>query len=420
MFLDRVKILCKAGNGGNGSVAFRREKFVPNGGPDGGDGGKGGDIIFQSTSSMTNLGEFRFKKVFKAENGDNGSGNNKYGKSAKDMTILVPIGTIIKNSTNNKILADFINDNEKVVLLKGGNGGKGNAKFATSTKQAPMFAENGIQTKEFELLLELKTIADVGLVGFPNVGKSSLLSQVSNAKPKIANYHFTTLAPNVAVVKAYNSSFVMADIPGLISGASEGLGLGYDFLMHIERTRLLIHVVDISGSEGRDPYKDYLAINYELSNYSEKVSKIPQIIALNKMDLVQDEKIVDDFIKKLPKDAVVCKISAISKTGIDDLMKVVVNKLSSIPKPSRLEVEEENIDRRNNNMFKVYKINETFVVEGDLIDEILRGVVLDDFTSNAYFQKRIKDEGIDKELKKLGIKEGDKVKFGDIEFEYAE
>ena len=233
MFLDKVKIVCKAGNGGDGCISFRREKYVPNGGPDGGDGGKGGNIIFKSTAELTNLTEFRYKKVFRAENGEGGSGSNRYGKSAKDLTILVPVGTVVKDAETGKVLADFIAKDEEFVILKGGAGGRGNAKFATATKQAPRFSELGVKTKEFELLLELKTIADVGLLGFPNVGKSSLLAAVSNAKPKIANYHFTTLSPNIGVVKFFNSSFVLADIPGLISGASEGLGLGHDFLKHI-------------------------------------------------------------------------------------------------------------------------------------------------------------------------------------------
>ena len=296
MFLDKVKIVCKAGNGGDGCISFRREKYVPNGGPDGGDGGKGGNIIFKSTAEMTNLTEFRYKKVFRAENGEGGSGNNRYGKSAKDLTILVPVGTVVKEAETGKVLADFIEKDEEFVILKGGAGGRGNAKFATATKQAPRFSELGIKTKEFELILELKTIADVGLLGFPNVGKSSLLASVSNAKPKIANYHFTTLSPNIGVVKFFNSSFVLADIPGLISGASEGLGLGHDFLKHIERTRLLIHVVDISGSEGRDALEDYKKINSELKNYGNNLDKIPQIIALNKCDLCENREKIEEFI----------------------------------------------------------------------------------------------------------------------------
>ena len=301
MILDKVKIICKAGNGGDGKVSFRREMFVPNGGPDGGDGGKGGNVVFKVTNKVSNLEEFRYKKKFYAEDGQPGQARNCYGKYGKDVVIVVPQGTVVKNAETGKVLADMYNLDDEVVLLKGGMGGRGNAKFVTPTRQAPKYSELGVKTKPFEFQLELKTIADVGLVGFPNVGKSTLLASVSNAKPKIANYHFTTLAPNIGVVSGYGESFVMADIPGLISGASEGVGLGLEFLRHIERTRLLVHVVDISGSEGRDPYQDYQVINNELGQYSDKVGNIKQIVALNKCDLVYNKDVIEDFKKKLPK-----------------------------------------------------------------------------------------------------------------------
>ena len=420
MFLDKVKIVCKAGNGGDGCISFRREKYVPNGGPDGGDGGKGGNIIFKSTAELTNLTDFRYKKVFKAENGESGSGNNRYGKSAKDLTILVPVGTVIKDSQTGKVLADFIKKDEEFVILKGGAGGRGNAKFATATKQAPRFSELGIKTKEFELILELKTIADVGLLGFPNVGKSSFLASVSNAKPKIANYHFTTLSPNIGVVKFFNSSFVLADIPGLISGASEGLGLGHDFLKHIERTRLLIHVVDISESEGRNALEDYKKINDELKNYGSELDKIPQIIALNKCDLCENRDKIEEFKKKV-KNVPIYEISAVAHMGLNELLEAVVKKLETLPKTERLLIEETEIDKVDNKQYEIIRDGKYFIVRGGLIDQILRGVVLSDYRSNAYFQKRIKEEGIIDALKEKGLKEGDLVKLGnDIELEYVE
>ena len=421
MFLDKVKIECKAGNGGNGVVAFRREKFVPNGGPSGGDGGKGGDIIFEVNKNMDNLGEFRFKKKFKAEDGLAGSANNKFGKDGKDLVIYVPKGTVIKNAKSGKILADMFDDDDRIVILQGGTGGRGNSHFATSTRQAPRFAEQGVVTKSFELILELKTLADVGLVGFPNVGKSTLLSSVSNAKPKIANYHFTTLTPNIAVVNGFGKSFVMADIPGLISGASEGLGLGIDFLRHIERTRLLIHVVDISASEGRDPYSDYLAINKELKKYGEHVEKIPQIVALNKSDMVVDPSIIDNFKAKLPKNIDVFVISAFAHTGLDELIECVIKTLEKLPKIERTEVEETNIDKRDLRQFKVEKLGDKlFEVTGELVFEIMKRVNLEDMTSNAYFQKRIKNDGIIDALKEIGLQEGDLIRIGDYELQYFE
>lgn len=421
MLMDEVKITCKAGDGGNGKVSFRREKFVPNGGPDGGDGGNGGSIIFRVTNKVSNLGEFRFKKHFFAENGQDGGSGNCYGKYGDDVIIYVPLGTVIRNAQNGKVLADMIDINDEIVLLKGGMGGRGNAKFATATRQAPRYSELGVKTKPFEIILELKTIADVGVIGFPNVGKSTLLSSVSNARPKIANYHFTTLAPNIGVVNAFDSSFVMADIPGLISGASENVGLGFDFLRHIERTRLLIHVVDISGSEGRDPFDDYIAINRELQNYSDKVANIPQIIALNKCDLLEDHKAVDDFKSKIDENIPVFEISAVSYAGLNELLKAVVQKLSTLPVFERLEVEEYDIDKRDTKEYAILKIdNHTYKVTGNLIEEITRRVVLEDYTSNAYFQKQLKDEGIIEKLKEKGLSEGDTVIIGDIEFEYEE
>lgn len=420
MFYDRVKIKCKAGNGGEGCVSFLREKFAPNGGPDGGDGGNGGNIVFKTSPNVTNLADFRYTCVFRAKNGEPGGKKNKTGKSAPDTVILVPVGTVIKNAETDKVVADLNEPNMEIVLLHGGVGGKGNTRYATPTRQAPRFSGKGGITQEYNLILELKTIADVGLIGYPNVGKSSLLATISNAKPKIANYHFTTLAPNVGVVKAYDTTFVMADIPGLIEGASEGAGLGHYFLRHIERTRLLVHVVDISGSEGRDPYLDYETINHELKKYSEKVANIPQIIALNKSDLVVDESVIQDFKNKV-KGVPIFVISAVAYLGINELLKEIVDKLKTIPKPESLQVEEKLKSLAN---IKEYTINLTdegyFEVSGPLIDSIAFGVVLDEVASMAYFQKRLKDEGIIDKLKSMGLKEGDTVKMCDLEFEYTE
>lgn len=421
MFLDKVKIECKAGNGGNGVIAFRREKYVPNGGPNGGDGGKGGDIIFRVSKNINNLGDFRYKKKFKAEDGSAGSGNNKFGKVGADLYINVPKGTVIKNAETGKVIADMFDDDEEVIILKGGQGGRGNSHFATSTRQAPRFAEQGVVTKPFELILELKTLADVGLVGFPNVGKSTLLSSVSNARPKIANYHFTTLAPNIAVVNAFSKSFVMADIPGLISGASEGLGLGIDFLRHIERTRLLVHVVDISGSEGRDPYEDYLAINHELEKYGESVSSIPQIIALNKSDMLEDESKIDEFKSNFENTENIFVISAHAHLGLDELIEYVIKTLDKLPEIKRSEIEESEIDKRDLREFKVQKVESgVFEVTGELVFEIMKRVNLEDMTSNAYFQKRIKNDGIIDALIEIGLQEGDMIRIGDYELQYFE
>lgn len=420
MFLDKVTIFCKAGNGGDGKVSFHRAKFVPNGGPDGGDGGDGGNIIFKATNKVSNLEAFRYKRSYLATDGEPGGSNNKFGKSGKDLIIVVPQGTVIKNAKNDKVLADMYNNDEEVVILKGGIGGRGNTHFATPTRQAPKYSELGVKTDKFEIKLELKTIADVGLVGFPNVGKSTLLASVSNARPKIANYHFTTLAPNIGVATAKGSSFVMADIPGLISGASEGVGLGLDFLRHIERTRLLVHVVDISGSEGRDPINDYNVINNELKKYSDKVGNIAQIVALNKIDLLQDKSVVEKFKKVVPKGTEVFEISAAAHIGLNELLSAIVKKLETIPVPERIEVEQVAIDKKDRS-YKIVKVCEgLYEVTGNLIDEITRRVVLDDYTSNAYFQKQIREEGIIDELKKKGLKDGDTVRLNGIELEYTE
>ncbi len=418
MFLDKATIFCKAGNGGRGSAHFHRDKKNPKGGPDGGDGGKGGDIVFRVTNNATSLENFRFSKHFEAGNGLDGSENRSTGKDGKDIIILVPRGTVIRNAKTKLVVADMCG--EDVVLLKGGKGGRGNVHFATPTRQAPRFSEDGVKTKQFELVLELKTIADVGLIGFPNVGKSTLLAAVSNATPKIANYHFTTLSPNIGVVTGMGETFVMADIPGLIEGASEGAGLGLNFLRHIERTRLLVHVIDISGSEERDPYSDYVAINKELSKYSDRVKNLPQIIALNKVDLLQDPKAIDEFKKKV-KGVDVYPISAGAYIGIKELVQAITKKLKTLPIPEPIAIEEFDIDKRNKKEYKLVKVCDgLYELTGELIDRISSGVVLDDLQSFAYFQKRMKDEGLIDRLKEEGMQDGDTVRMGGIEFEYSE
>ncbi len=420
MFLDKVIITCKAGNGGNGCVSFFRDKMNMRGGPDGGDGGKGGDIIFKVDRSLTNLQNFRYTKVFRAPNGADGSKKKMTGKAGKDIVIFVPQGTVIRNVKTGYVLKDMFDANEEFVMLRGGRGGVGNPKFATSTRQTPNYAEPGIKTDEYQVSLELKTIADVGLVGFPNVGKSSILAAVSNAKPKIANYHFTTLAPNIGVVHAYDKNFVMADIPGLIEGASEGEGLGLEFLRHIERTRLLVHVIDIAGSEGRDPIDDYKIINNELKKYGAGVDKIPQIVALNKCDLLDNMSSIDAFKKKYPSAQVVVT-STYTREGLDELMLMIARKLETLPKRERLETEEVIVDPHKKKTYTITKVKpHYFDVEGELIDQIAFGVVLKDMTSFAYFQKRMKDEGIIDALKAKGMVDGDTIKVTNVEFVYME
>ena len=340
MFLDYVKIFIKAGDGGNGAVSFHREKYVPNGGPDGGDGGNGGNIVFVADKNLNNLVDFKFKKHFRAENGVSGAGRNCTGKSGEDLVIKVPVGTVIKDTRTDAVVADLFEDGERFVALTGGRGGKGNARFTHAQRQAPGFSQLGEKTEERQVTLELKTIADVGLVGFPNVGKSTLLSVLTSAKPKIANYHFTTINPNLGVVQMFDDSFVIADIPGLIEGASEGAGLGHYFLRHIERVRLIVHVVDVSGSEGRDPYEDYLKIRAELAAHSEKLAETPEIIVASKTDLIPDT--AAEEVAKLRKATgkEVYAVSSVTHTGLDELLKVMKRKVDELPPPARTEIDE--------------------------------------------------------------------------------
>lgn len=419
MFLDIATIFVKAGNGGDGVISFHTEKYVAQGGPDGGDGGNGGDIIFVVDKNASTLMDFKFAKHFRAESGENGGAKNAKGKSGKPLYIKVPKGTVIKEKSSGNVLADMFYDDSEFLLQKGGLGGKGNARFATAQRKAPRFSQKGEKTQEVELTLELKTIADVGLVGFPNVGKSTILSVVSSAKPKIANYHFTTLTPNLGVVRYYDRDFVVADIPGLIEGASEGAGLGHNFLRHIERVRLIVHVVDISGIEGRDPYEDYLTINKELEGYSEKLASLPQIVVANKCDLIQDDEAIEEFEKKLGQKVI--RISAIANDGTSKMLDEISRRLETLPQSEPLETVAFD-ENRNDSTSYIVTIDEdgVFEVHGGLINMLIRNVVLDDYESFRYFQKTLKDRGVIKALYKNGCKEGDTVRIGDIEFDFVD
>lgn len=422
MFVDYTKIIIKSGDGGNGAKTFRREKYVAAGGPDGGDGGKGGDIFFEVDPDANTLIDFRYNKKYKAEDGKNGSGGNCYGKSGDDLYIGVPKGTVVKDALTGKIIADLSKDGQKELVLKGGKGGKGNSHFATSTRQVPNFAQEGEKGQEKEIILELKLLADVGLLGYPNVGKSTILSMVTSAKPKIANYEFTTINPNLGVVKTeYGESFVIADIPGIIEGASEGVGLGLRFLRHIERTRLLLHVIDVSGASGRDPVQDYYTINEELKKYSEKLSKKPQILVANKVDAMQDETIYAK-LEKLAKEnnLEIFKISAATGQGLKELLNRVAEKLKELPKEELVETEERVVYtlKEDKNEFSVRIEDGVYVVDGPAIEKLLGRVNMEDNESLYYFQKSIKTLGVEDRLKQMGIKEGDTVKFIIWEFEW--
>ena len=424
MFTDYAKIYVAAGKGGNGAVAFRREKYVAAGGPDGGDGGKGGDIYFEVNPDSNTLIDFRYKKKFKAENGNNGEGAHKFGKSGEDLYIKVPIGTVIKDAQTGEILADLSEKGQKELVLRGGRGGKGNSHFATSTRQAPRFAQEGEPGEEKELILELKLLADVGLIGFPSVGKSTILSVVTSATPKIADYHFTTLEPNLGVVKSeYGDSFVIADIPGLIEGASEGTGLGIQFLRHIERTRLLLHVIDVSGLEGRDPIEDFYIINKELEKYSKKLSKRKQIIVANKIDAMQDNSLYNN-LEKLAKEKQmeIFKISAATGEGIKELMNEVSKILKTLPKEELIDTTPQRkiYKLEEKEPFTVTKTDGIFVVDGPEIRKLMRKVNMEDNESLYYFQKHLEELGVNQKLKEAGVQEGDTVKVYDYELEWMD
>ena len=426
MFADRATIYVKSGKGGDGHVSFRREKYVPDGGPDGGDGGKGGDVIFIVDEGLNTLTDFRHTRKYHAENGENGGKRNCRGKNGADIIIKVPPGTVIKEANSGKVIVDMSGDMNRIVLLRGGKGGNGNQHYATPTMQAPKYAQPGQSAKELNLLLELKVIADVGLVGFPNVGKSTFLAKVTNAKPKIANYHFTTLNPNLGVVDLSDSKgFVIADIPGLIEGASEGIGLGHEFLRHIERTKVIIHMVDAAGSEGRDPITDIYAINKELEAYNPEIAKRPQVIAANKMDIIfEDENTVIDKLNAefSPKGIKVFPISAVSGKGIKELLYQVRDMLDHLDeKPIVFEQEyfpEQAMD--SDEPYTIYYDSEEdeYVIEGPRIEKMLGYTNLESEKGFTFFQNFLKENGILKELEELGIQEGDTVRMYGLSFDY--
>ena len=420
MFIDKVKIYIKSGNGGNGSASLHTEKYVANGGPDGGDGGKGGDIIFEATSSENTLNVFHFQKHFRAGNGENGGKKNCYGKQGEDLVVKVPVGTVVK-MLDGQVIADMFYDGQREIILKGGKGGRGNRHFANSRRQSPSFAEHGVKTEEYEVILELKTIADVGLVGFPNVGKSTLLSVVSSAKPKIANYHFTTLSPNLGVVSYYDQTFVMADIPGLIEGASEGAGLGHSFLRHIERTRILVHVVDISGSEDRNPIDDFNLINNEIYSYDEALKDLPMIVVANKMDMPGAEENLVAFQKEFGQKYPIIPMTTIIHEGVDVLLKAIVDKLVTLPPLEPMQFEPISLQKEEEDTFEIVKLDEdVFEVVGGLVAILSRKVNMDDYDSFRYFQRVLKDKGVIKALRQAGATDGSTVIVGDIEFDFVD
>ena len=422
MFVDSAKIKIKAGNGGNGAVAFHREKYVASGGPDGGDGGKGGDIIFVADDHLATLADFRYKRKYTAENGANGEGGNRSGKSGKSLTIRVPRGTVIKEAQSGAVLADMWSD-EPFICAKGGRGGWGNQHFATPTRQAPRFARDGYPGEEWEIVLELKLLADVGLLGFPNVGKSTLISVVSEAKPVIANYHFTTLTPVLGVVRmGPESSFVMADIPGLIEGAGEGVGLGHRFLRHVERCRMLVHIVDVAGSEGRDPIEDFKIINKELEVFNPELTKCPQIVAANKVDLATDEQLAA-FRKFIEEQGLqYFEIIAPIQEGTTELINAVAAKLNELPPIKRFEAEGiplEILERKKDTGFKITEMGGDYYVEAEWLLKILNKIDMDDYESLQYLQRVLESSGIFEELRNRGIAEGDTVIIYDLEFQYV-
>ena len=423
MFVDRVKIHIKGGNGGNGAVSFFRAKYITHGGPDGGDGGKGGDVIVVGSDSMNTLVDFRYKRKFQAQNGENGEKRNRSGKDGEDVNIRVPVGTVIREAESGRIMADITKPNVPVVLIQGGKGGKGNQHFATATRQAPRYAEPGRTAKEYDVILELKLIADVGIIGFPNVGKSTLLSMVTNANPKIANYHFTTLSPNLGVVRGRDGSdFVLADIPGLVEGASEGVGLGHDFLRHVERTKVLIHVVDAAALEGGDPVENVRKINEELENYNPELRKRPQVIAANKMDLPGAQEHFQALKATYePQGIAVYPISAATKTGLDELLAVVAQQLRQYPDeivftPDFEAYVEPTVDQEPFTI-EVYDGN-YYVVTGVGVEKMIGYTNIDTEKGFAFFQKYLKEKGIIEALEEKGIQEGDTVRIYDLEFEY--
>lgn len=427
MFVDQVKIYVKAGDGGNGMVAFRREKYVPDGGPAGGDGGKGGDVIFEVDEGLRTLMDFRYQKHFKANRGEHGGPKNQHGKNAEPLIVRVPPGTIVIDEDTNELIADLTEHKQRAIVAKGGRGGRGNTRFATPKNPAPYHAENGEPGMERNLILELKLLADVGLVGYPSVGKSTLLSVITSAKPKIADYHFTTLTPNLGVVETEDHrSFVVADLPGLIEGAHEGVGLGHQFLRHVERTRVIVHVIDMSGMEGREPYEDYVTINKELEQYSEKLLKRPQIIVANKMDLPQAEENLEQFKKKLKEPYPIIPISALTKQGLRELLFEIANTLDQVEDEPSLPIEDEQqyvtyTFEKEEKPFTITRADDgSFVLSGKKVERLFHMTDFSRDESARRFARQLKNMGVDDELRKLGAKDGDIVRIMQYEFEFID
>ena len=421
MFVDKAKILIKAGDGGDGAVAFHREKYVAAGGPDGGDGGKGGDVIFVADSNLSTLADFRYKRKFEAKKGNNGAGGRKYGKAAEDLIVKVPVGTLVRDAESGRIIAD-LSGKEPVVIARGGKGGWGNKHFATPTRQVPNFAKAGLPGEEHEVILELKLLADVGLVGFPNVGKSTLLSVVSGANPKIANYHFTTLFPNLGVVYlGEGESFVMADIPGIIEGASEGVGLGHDFLRHIDRCRLVVHIVDVSGSEGRDPVEDFITINNELSRYSPELARRPMIVVANKTDILQDPENLTRLREYTDSLGLpLYEMSAAIHKGTRELMRVIYNRLQELPPITVYETEyvKPLAEAGSADELRIEQQGDVWLVSSGWMERLLADINFDDYESRMYFDRQLRKSGLFERLEEMGIQKGDTVSIYDIEFDY--
>lgn len=423
MFIDKARIFVKAGNGGNGAVSFRREKYVPAGGPDGGDGGRGASVIFEVDNDLRTLMDFKYQRKYVATPGGDGSKKRQAGKNGEDLVLKVPAGTIIRDEASGKIIADLKHEGDRAVVARGGRGGKGNQHFANAVRQAPNFAKSGTDGEERWVILELKMIADVGLLGFPNVGKSTFLSVVTAAKPKIANYHFTTLTPNLGVVQTkFGDSFVLADIPGLIEGAAEGIGLGHDFLRHVERTKVLIHIVDISGLEGRNALEDFDAINGELKLYNEKLSTRPQVVVANKIDILEDESVYEEFKTTLEERGYkVFKMSAATREGIDDVIAYVSQILKDAEEIELVSEEElyvPELDYEQEEGLQVEIEDGVYVVTGKSLRRIMYSVNFEDMESIQFFQKTMESQGVFDKLREMGIEDGDTVKIYDIEFEF--
>ncbi|MBM6387717.1 MULTISPECIES: GTPase ObgE [Paenibacillus] len=431
MFVDKAKIYVKAGDGGDGIISFRREKYVPNGGPAGGDGGRGADIIFRVDEGLRTLMDFRYQRHFKAPRGEKGRNKSQHGANAENMIVRIPPGTVILDEDSGEVLADLTRHGQQVVVARGGRGGRGNIRFATPNNPAPELAENGEEGEERYIVLELKVMADVGLVGFPSVGKSTLLSVVSAAKPKIGAYHFTTITPNLGVVGVGEGrSFVMADLPGLIEGAHEGIGLGHEFLRHVERTRIIIHVVDMSGSEGRDPFEDWVKINEELKLYNPVLAERPQIVAANKMDMPESEENLEQFMQKVREvqpDIEIMPISSLTRRGIQELLYRAADLLDQIP--DEVVVEEVadiserkvySLDKKEDEGFRIVRENEIFVVESAKIDRMMKRMQLNSHEAILKLARTLRYMGVDEELRKRGAVEGTIVRIGDFEFEFVE